>query len=150
MKCTFVVCLSLLLFFISAAHATIRHVRPDGTGEYATIRAAIAACLPGDVVELSDGIYTGADNRNLSFLGKAITVRSAGDDPRSCVIDCQNASTGFTFVSGETASSVLRGITVQNGEASSGGALSFSGASPRIEKCVFRNSHAAYGGALYT
>jgi hypothetical protein len=148
MKWKIVVCASLLL--VPVSRAAVRHVRPDGTGEYPTIQAAIDASSGGDVVELSEGTYTGTGNRNLSYHGKAITVRSASEDPRYCTIDCQNGGYGFAFTSGETAAAVLHGVTVRNATSTSGAGLYFSGASPRIEKCIFRDNHANYGGALYT
>ena len=43
----------------------------------ATIQAGIDMALDGDVVEVMDGTWTGAGNRNLDFGGKMITVRSA-------------------------------------------------------------------------
>jgi pectinesterase len=150
MKRKLVICLSLLLSAAAAAQATTRHVRPDGTGEYATIQAAISASTAGDVVELLEGTYTGTGNKNISFLGKAITVRSAAGDPRFCIVDCQDNGYGFAFTSGETANSILRGITVANGYTTSGAGLYFSGASPRIEDCIFRNNRANFGGAMYT
>ncbi len=39
---------------------------------------------------VADGIYTGEGNRDIDFLGKAITVRSE-NGPESCIIDCQGS-----------------------------------------------------------
>ena len=58
------------------ASAEVFLVRPDGTGDVATIAEAIDAATDGDVIELADGVFTGAGNRNLDFQGKAITLRS--------------------------------------------------------------------------
>jgi pectin methylesterase-like acyl-CoA thioesterase len=43
---------------------------------YDTIQAAINAANNGDTVWVKDGIYTGANNKNLTWIGKRITVRS--------------------------------------------------------------------------
>lgn len=76
----------------SAAGET-RHVPT----EYTTIGAAVYACNDGDVVVIHPGTYTGTNNRDVSFRGKAITVRSLDpDDPstvESTIIDC-NGSAG--------------------------------------------------------
>ena len=37
-------------------------------------------------VELAGGVYRGAGNRDIDFLGKAITVRSSGG-PENCIVD---------------------------------------------------------------
>ena len=58
-----------------------------------------------------------------SSLGKRITVRSQSGDPTTCVIDCEGqlsdrgggARRGFYFHSGETAASVVSGVTITNG-----------------------------------
>jgi hypothetical protein len=109
----------LLLVLSSAANATTYVVRPDGTGDYPTIQAAIDACVDGDVVELTDGIFTGDGNRDIDYRGKAITVHSQTGNPELCVIDCQGTWSdphrGFDFHSQEQSSSVLRGITIRNG-----------------------------------
>ncbi|MCK4412604.1 MAG: hypothetical protein KAY32_03575, partial [Candidatus Eisenbacteria sp.] len=76
-------------------------VRPDGSGDYATIQDAINASWSGDVVALTDGTYSGPGNRDIDFLGKAITVRSLSGIAASCVVDCQALGRGFHFHYGE-------------------------------------------------
>lgn len=132
-------------------------VAPDGTGDFPTIQAAIDAALDGYTIELADGTFTGAGNRDLDFQGKAITLCSGSGDPVACVIDCQGSQSqprrGFLFDSGETPQTVVRGITVRNGyqQSYSGGAAFLSNASaPTIEDCIFENNQTqASGGALY-
>jgi hypothetical protein len=91
-------------------------VRPDGSGDYPNIQAAINASASGDVIELTDGTFTGTGNRDVDFGGKAVTVRSQSGVPESCVIDCEstneNPYRGFLFVAGEGPGSVLRGLTI--------------------------------------
>ena len=77
--------------FASPASATTYLVRPDGNGDFVTIQAAIDSAVAGDIIELSDGVFTGDGNRDLDFLGKGITLRSQSGDPELCVIDCENA-----------------------------------------------------------
>ncbi|MBD3337254.1 MAG: hypothetical protein GF355_17210, partial [Candidatus Eisenbacteria bacterium] len=124
-------------------------VCPDGSGDFTTIQMGINAAFDGDTVILCDATYTGAQNRDLDYLGKAITVRSAGGDPAACVIDCQGAARGVTFHNGEGSGSVLRDITIRNGyHAWRGGAVACSTASPVIQNMVFENNDCYNGGAL--
>ncbi len=44
---------------------------------FASIQRGIQAATPGDVVLIADGVYRGEGNREIDFLGKDITVRSA-------------------------------------------------------------------------
>jgi predicted outer membrane repeat protein len=147
-------CLVLLFPLVlcgkSAPAATYR-VAPDGSGDYPTIQAAIEAARPGDIVELLDGTFTGAGNRDLSYRGKAITVRSLHGNPRLCVIDCQQAARGLTLNQGEGPGSILRGVTIANGtNIAGGGGASLSGTSPTFINCVFQGNSAPTGGAIYT
>jgi len=90
-------------------------VYPDGTGDFPTIQAAISGVQDGDIIELADGTFIGEGNTNISFQGKAVTVRSQAGDPELCIVDCegQNWHRGFIFNSGEGPGSVLEGVTIK-------------------------------------
>ncbi len=142
----------------SIATANVYLVRPDGTGDYPTIQAAVNAAASGDIIELADGVFTGNGNRDLDFAGKAITVRSQSGDPAVCIIDCQGSQTdqhrGFHFHSGEGPDSVLTGVTITNGHLGQGypgdvgAGVYCEWASPTITHCVFRSNRAVGGAGL--
>jgi predicted outer membrane repeat protein len=156
----------LLLLAVSLASGAVRAetytVRPDGTGDFPTIQAAIDAAEDGDIVELADGTFTGAGNRDVDYHGKALTIQSQGGEPAMCTIDCEGSEAephrGFHFISGETFASVLEGITITGGyihvygmpSESSGGAIRCFVSSPMIRNCRFVGNHASHrGGAVY-
>lgn len=128
----FVSCLDMIV-------ATTLHV----PSQYSTIQAAINAARPGDTVLVADGTYTGDGNRNIDFLGKAITVRSENGNPETCIIDCENSARGFYFHSGEGSGSVLEGMTITNGADSYGGILCAS-SSPTLTNCIL-SGNSVYG-----
>jgi hypothetical protein len=147
----------LLLCSSAPAIADTYVVAPDGSGDFPTIQAAINAAVDGDVITLTDGTFTGGGNRDLDYLGKAITLQSQSGDPETCVIDCQgnpaDPHRGVNFVSGEPEGSVLMGITIQGGYAvypEYGGAIRCEGASaPAITACVlYANQGTAVSGAI--
>jgi parallel beta-helix repeat protein len=161
---------AISLFFVIPCTARVIIVDANGTGDYPTIQAAIDDSNDGDIVEVQQGTYTGIGNRDIDFLGKAITVRSINpDDPCvvfSTIIDCQGSAIdphrGFCFDSNEDANSVLDGFTIRNGYAPvyeiedpwptpryCGGAIFCYNSSPYIARCVLNGNEAAYhGGAI--
>jgi predicted outer membrane repeat protein len=134
-----------LVFGPALALAAVYEVAPDGTGDFPTIQAALDAAEPGDVIDLASGTFTGDGNRDLDFLGKAVTVRSAAGDPATCILDCQGSDAephrGFRFHGGELGSSILAAVSVVNGyiaeEPFGGAILCEGGSSPSIRSCLF-------------
>ena len=137
------------------------------TRTYTTIQAGIDAAADGDTVIVDPGTYTGPGNRDIDFLGKAITVKS-DTGPENCIIDCQatimELHRGFRFQNGEQQDSVLDGLTITNGyapkepfetepfgiiyELSSGGAIFCDGSSPTVTRCRLLNNFAEVGGGI--
>jgi hypothetical protein len=147
---------SAVLAFAAAVIAETYVVNPEGTGDFPTIQAAIDAVVDGDVIELADGTFTGEGNRDIDYLGKAITIRSRNGNPSYCIIDCEGSETdphrGFVFDSSEGSSSVLAGITITNGFSPCGGGVRCDYASPTIVSCAFLQNSSPEcegGGALF-
>jgi len=162
-----IVCLASICAAAVVCQATIITVDDDSPADFNNIQAAINASGTGDVVEVQPGTYNGSGNRDIDFLGKAITVRSTNPaDPNvvaNTIIDCQGTSSqphrGFRFHSGETSSSILSGLTIINGYGpdedigygpqSYGGAIFCYDCAPTIKYCQIEANQAKYGGAIY-
>lgn len=112
----------LSLFMITALILMVASTAPQASlgatllvpRDYFTIQEAIDAAYDGDTVLISNGTYTGLGNKDLTYEGKAITVRSE-NGPESCIIDCEGDGRGVSFHTRETAGSVFEGITVRQG-----------------------------------
>jgi len=110
---------------------------------YRTIQSAVESAQDGDTIVMEEGTYTGLGNRDIDFLGKAITVR--GTDPNdpgvvaATIMDCGGTDgaphRGFVFHSGEDTNSVLAGLTITGGFADGGGGVYVDGSSPTILRC---------------
>lgn len=133
--------------------AAVYVVRPDGSGDFPTIQAAIDAATDGDVIELTDGTFRGDGNRDMDYGGRAITIRSQSGSAASCVIDCGGYPgqdhRGFEFHSGEGPGSVLQAVTISHGHIEYGGGIRCEGSSPRLIGCIFAdNAGYEHGGGL--
>jgi len=141
---------AIFLLMCVSLHGTTYTVKPDGTGSFPTIQAAIDAVVAGDSIVLTNGIFIGNGNRDIDFKGKAITVCSQSHDPTLCTIDCQatasNQHNGFNFWTNEGPSSVLEGIGII-GAYQWGGGIFCQAASPTIVNCIFMSNSSDWGGA---
>ncbi|HET9474550.1 MAG TPA: right-handed parallel beta-helix repeat-containing protein [Steroidobacteraceae bacterium] len=122
---------TLTLLLAAGSHAATLRVPTD----FSTIQAAIDAAADGDTVSVLPGTYA----EQIDFKGKAITVTSR-DGPSNTIIDGMGTVTVVIFFSGETETSVLSGLTIQNGRADVGAGVFIGGSSPRIVGNVFRNN----------
>ncbi len=138
----------IFLFFSPAiAYPAIINV-PSVTAP--TIQAGIGLAVSGDTVLVANGIYSGAGNSNIDFMGKAITVKSAGG-PANCTVDATGGLRGFWFHRMETAASVLDGFKIINGNAGvaeGGGILCELMSGPTIQNCVITLNKATTGGGI--
>ena len=113
-----------------------------------TIQGAVDAAVPGDTVLVTNGVYSGAGNRDITYRGKALVVRSL-HGPDHTIVDCGKEGRGFAFNSAEPPEAVLSGFTIRNGQAVNGGGI-FCSARPTIENCVIiSNQVLTVSGAPY-
>lgn len=110
------------------------------------IAPALQVSVNGDRVLIKDGVYVGAQNRNLNFGGRSIVVRSQ-NGPTNCILDCQGQGYGFRFDHNEGPGARLEALTIENGVAPwRGGGIYTIDASPIIDGCVVQNCSANVGG----
>jgi len=143
----------LIFLWSSCAHARTYVVNSGGTGDFPNIQAAIGAAASGDTVALTDGVFTGTGNRDVTFLGKAVVLRSLSGDSAACVLDAQGSSNGphraFSFLNAEGPNTVLDGLTIQGGWTGTGGGIYCGPATgPTIRNCVIAGNVANNGGGL--
>jgi predicted outer membrane repeat protein len=140
-------CLAALL--CAHASADVIHVDRHGSpGSYPTIGQGIAAASEGDTVLVGPGVYWGDENRGLDFEGRNLSVIASGG-PDSTMIDCQGQDRAFYFDSGEDSTSLVSGFTIKDGQASWGGAIVCTPASPTLRNLVIvdcGNTNYTYGG----
>lgn len=118
------------------------------------IKDAIGYANDDDVIVVAPETYTGANNRDLDFLGKAITLMSTNpNDPdivATTIIDCQELGCGFLFLSGEDTNSIVDGFTITNGKGDFGGGMRIENSSPTVRNCIFSGNIGNYvGGGIY-
>ena len=153
------------LFLAIPCRARIITVDDNGSADFDNIQAAINDSNDSDTIIVADGIYTGEGNRDIDYLSKAITLRSA-NGPKSCIIDCEGTyednHRGFYFHSGEGSNSVLDGFTITKGYIVTmcwgGAGIHIDNSSPTIRNCIITGNVAeldpyslcfCYGGGIY-
>lgn len=143
---TFLFFFIFLFLGLGSSLACTYVVRPDGLGDFPTIQAAIDAAVDGDVICLTDGIFTGNGNRDLDPLGKEILIRSQNGDPSNCIIDAEDpeggSHGGIFFHSDEDTTTIVEGLTFTNcGSGVRVGNYSADEfAKGKIKNCLIRNS----------
>lgn len=112
-----------------------------------TIQSGINYALDGATVLVAPGTYSGQGNRDIDFLGKAITVLSENGSDET-VIDCETDGRGFNFHNDETEESRLEGFTIRRGSnwESGGGGIYCYRSSPTIVDCLIEECTAGWGG----
>ena len=147
----------LIMLFSATAQARTITVDDDGPADFNNIQAAIDDSDHGDIIEVHPGTYTGDGNRDIDFLGKAITVQSI--DPNdlnivaATIIDCNGTEEephrGFYFHNNEDTNSVIAGLTITNGYADAGAAVFCEAGGPTITNCIITLNTGRYVGAIY-
>jgi parallel beta-helix repeat protein/predicted outer membrane repeat protein len=146
--------LFICLFLVIPCRAEIIIVDEDWPYDFNNIQAAIDYSSNGDFIFVFPGTYTGTGNRDIDFLGKAITVRSiVPTDPyivAETIIDCNGLDRydphyGFLFQSDEDANSVLAGFTITNCHSYS---AIICGSSPTITNCIITKNVIPADGAI--
>ncbi len=113
--------------------------------QFRDIQSAIDAAADGDIVIVAPGVYNGRGNTNISFRGKAITVRSSGG-AAATTIDALRTGTVFIFDLDEGPDSVVEGFTI-TGASRSG--IAITTGSPTIRSSVIvDNWNGLFGGGV--
>lgn len=136
--CTHVI---FIVFAVAAAHGVEIRVPQD----YLTIQEAINEASDGDEVIVGPGLYKEA----ISFLGKAITVRS--EDPTNLgsvaltAIEAPESRYAVTFENAEGQDSVVTGLTIIGA-----GGIYCEGSSPTIAANLIINGPGSSRGGIYS
>ncbi|MGD2018574.1 MAG: hypothetical protein PVJ89_10690 [Planctomycetota bacterium] len=132
---------------------------PGGDGSAAApfrnMAEAFAVALSGDEVLLADGLYRGANNRDLELGNVSLTVRSL-NGPAGCVIDLEGLGRAFhAYLPPSSVRPVVEGLTIRNGHPDTsgpangdGGAIFARQCAITIRDCVFEGNEARTGGAV--
>ncbi len=124
-------------------------------GDFTTIQAALNACVYGDSVEVSPGVYYGG-------IGWPAVdgITLSGDDPTNTIIDAQQNGRALTFPgswqnSYITPATKVRNVTIRNGYGPNNGSGVYCNyASPGISDCIIAFNSAptwsmSSGGGIY-
>ncbi len=148
------------LVFTRASTAETFRLRPDGLGDAPNIQAAIDLAHDWSVIELEDGVYSGEGNRNISFRGKNIVLRSRSEDPTACIIDAMGSDADparvILITNEEPSTTKVEFLTIRGGylrneggwQNQIGAGIYIKRSDPTIRGCIITGNTSPSGGAL--
>jgi len=152
----------LLIILTYPVQATVLDISPDGLGQYPDMLHAMMAFSSGDSIRLADGVYTGAENRDIVLGGVDLNIYSASGNPANCILDLEGLGRGFFIYSTPTTQIRIAGLTLRAGSpgdipdeywSDTGGALMCEGLATggeiQIDNCILEDNFAEAGGAAF-
>lgn len=123
-------------------------VSPSGHSQYSSIQSALNAASLGDTVLLLPGVYVGSGNKNLTFLGKDLVLRSR-DGATATIIDCQYDGRGVFLQDGETLAARIEGLTIRHGDPDGpGGGMIIDHSAVALNSVVFDSNRGSNDAGL--
>ncbi len=125
--------LAIPLMSLGSALATTLHVDPSNPSSFAKIQEAIDAAYDFDTIVVHPGVY----REHVNYHGAMLTIQSVdpNDDAvvANTILDGSGTGNVVMFRNSERPHSVLRGLTIRNGQ--NGIECSGVGTAPLITKC---------------
>jgi hypothetical protein len=122
-------------------------IRPDGTGDAATIMAGMDSASAGDTVMAMCGTYY----ERAIAVKSGVYLTSETGSPDCVTIDAQQMDR-VLYCNGLDSTTYIVGLTLKSGKKldNFGGGICCDNAKPRIKNCVIRDCSSGYqGGGLY-
>lgn len=138
----------IIALLFNVGNATVWYVHPDSTMN--CIQHALDSCSTGDTVLVGPGTYyeniLWPNTQGIELIGEV--------GPDTTIIDGDNGGTVITIISGADSTTILKGLSIQNGEAAHGGGIRCENSSPRFDNLIITENTAYYwdgpaGGGLY-
>ena len=113
-------------------------------GDHATIQDAVLAAVGSEVICIEPGTYL----ETVQLLGKAVHLLGIGG-AAATVLDGQRQGSVVVMNNGESATTVLQGLTITGGDAAlDGGGIRLVGASPTLTQLVVTDNWAWRGAGI--
>jgi hypothetical protein len=149
-----IICIAIVVGFVSAMKAGIIKVIEDGSGDYTTIQEAIDAAVwnSGDTVL----VYPGEYYENINYNGKHITIASlyiiipSVGYIYNTIIDGGQLGSCVTMNGGQSAMTI-NGFTIRNGLGYNAGGIYIYYATGVVKNCIIEKNIGTgiqYGGGL--
>ena len=141
---------TVFLFIGSVCSATVWEMHPDGSGDFATIQAAVDGAADGDTISFQVGTYSGPGNWDVTIVGRWLTLIGQGETSPYARVSANDGGVPHRPFYIANSQVEMVNLLIESGRADQGGLIYLASGALRVVNGYFIAGHATdKGGQVY-